>query len=170
MILEGIGMFRRLKPDQMVECVCNVRLEELMERGICNIIIDLDNTLAPWGEDQIIPEVYQWVKAGHEMGFKFCIVSNSSPKRVRYFASRLGMLAAFKRWKPFSRAFKSALTQLNGNQRNTAVIGDQIFTDIFGGNRLNLYTILVEPISKKEFIGTRVMRFLEKTIIKRRKP
>jgi hypothetical protein len=169
-ILEGIGMFRRLKPDQMVKCVCNVRLEELMRRGIFNIIIDLDNTLIPWGEDQIIPEVYQWVKAGHEMGFKFCIVSNSSFKRIRYFASKFGMLAAPKRGKPLSRAFKSAMVKLDGNQHNTAVIGDQIFTDILGGNRLNLYTILVEPISKKEFIGTRVMRFMEKTVAKRRKP
>ncbi len=168
-ILEGIGMFEKLKPDQMVESVCNVNLEELMRRGIFNIIIDLDNTLIPWGDEAIIPEIYQWVKAGQEMGFRFCIVSNGSFKRIRHFASKFGVLVAPKRGKPLSRAFKSAMLKLDGNQHNTAVIGDQIFTDILGGNRLNLYTILVEPISKREFIGTRIMRFFEKTIAKRRK-
>jgi len=159
-----------LKPDQTVDSVCNISLKELMGRGISNIIIDLDNTLIPWGEETIIPEIYQWVKAGQEMGLKFCIVSNGSFKRICHFASQFGMLAAPKRGKPLSRAFKSAMIALGGNQHNTAVIGDQIFTDIFGGNRLNLYTILVEPISKREFIGTRLMRFFEKTIAKRRKP
>ena len=50
---------------------------------------------------------------------------------------------------------------------NTAVIGDQIFTDILGGNRLELFTILVTPISTKEFIGTRFTRKLEKLVLKR---
>ncbi|NLX70931.1 MAG: YqeG family HAD IIIA-type phosphatase [Clostridiales bacterium] len=163
-------MFKKLKPNQMVESVCDIKLDELMKRGISNIIIDLDNTLIPWGEEYIIPEVYQWIKAGQEMGFKFCIVSNGSFKRIRHFASKFGMLAASKRGKPLSRAFKNAMMTLEGNKHNTAVIGDQIFTDILGGNMLDLYTILVEPISKKEFIGTRIMRFFEKTIAKRRRP
>lgn len=162
-------MFIKLKPNQIAQSVCDVNLKELMRRGIFNIIIDLDNTLIPWGEETIIPEIHQWVKAGQEMGIRFCIVSNGSFKRICHFASKFGMLVAPKRGKPLSRAFKSAMMRLDGNQHNTAVIGDQIFTDILGGNRLNLYTILVEPISKREFVGTKLMRFLEKTIARRRK-
>jgi len=50
-----------------------------------------------------------------------------------------------------------------------AVVGDQVFTDILGGNRLGLYTILVCPLNKKEFIGTRVVRQVEKAVLNRLK-
>jgi hypothetical protein len=162
-------MLKKLKPNQAVQSIYHIKLRDLRDRGVFNIIIDLDNTITPWGEDLILPEVYHWINTARGMGFNLCILSNSSGKRVRHVASKLGVLAAPKRGKPLSRAFKSAMLKLNANQHDTVVIGDQIFTDIFGGNRMNLYTILVEPISKREFIGTRVARLLEKIIVGRRK-
>jgi len=49
----------------------------------------------------------------------------------------------------------------------TAVVGDQLFTDILGGNRLGLFTVLVIPMSKREFIGTKIVRMLEKVLLYR---
>jgi predicted HAD superfamily phosphohydrolase YqeG len=48
----------------------------------------------------------------------------------------------------------------------TAVVGDQIFTDVLGGNRLGLLTILVMPISPKEFISTQLVRKLERMVLR----
>jgi HAD superfamily phosphatase (TIGR01668 family) len=67
--------------------------------------------------------------------------------------------------KPRRRAFRRALHIMELTSQETAVIGDQIFTDVLGGNRLGLYTILVTPISEKEFIWTRLMRKLERFVL-----
>ena len=47
----------------------------------------------------------------------------------------------------------------------TAVIGDQIFTDVFGANRVGLYTVLVSPLSRKEFLWTRFVRLVERRVL-----
>ena len=87
---------------------------------------------------------------------------------MQQFASELGVIAAPRGGKPSNRAFQSALNVLNAASSNTLVIGDQIFTDILGGNRAGLYTILVDPIDDKEFIGTRLTRLMERLIAGRR--
>ncbi|HHW74588.1 MAG TPA: HAD hydrolase-like protein, partial [Firmicutes bacterium] len=69
--------------------------------------------------------------------------------------------------KPRRRAFRKALQILDLTASETAVVGDQIFTDVLGGNRLGLYTILVTPINDKEFIWTRMIRCLERFVLKR---
>ena len=158
----------KLKPDVVKKSIYHISFNDLINRGIKNIIIDLDNTIVPWGDRHITPELFEWVNTAREKGFKLCIVSNSGRERIQYFASRLNILAASKRGKPFLRAFKSAMRMIDGNRNNTAVVGDQIFTDILGGKRMKLYTILVEPISRKEFPGTKIMRLLEKTVVNRR--
>ncbi|MDD3705135.1 MAG: HAD hydrolase-like protein [Clostridiaceae bacterium] len=75
--------------------------------------------------------------------------------------------AVYKAIKPSKTAFRRAMKLMNSVPANTAVIGDQIFTDVLGGNRLGLYTILVAPISDKEFIWTRIIRKLERHILKK---
>jgi len=67
--------------------------------------------------------------------------------------------------KPRRKAFKKVLSILDIKADELAVIGDQIFTDVLGGNRMELYTILVVPISSSEFFGTRIMRRMERFVI-----
>ena len=92
-------------------------------------------------------------------------VSNNKKVRVSNFGRILGVPAISAR-KPRRRAFREAMRIMNTRPETTAVIGDQIFTDVLGGNRLGLYTILVVPLSKQEFIGTRCMRHLERVVLK----
>ena len=66
--------------------------------------------------------------------------------------------------KPLKKGFKKALKELNEKAENTAIVGDQIFTDIIGGNRCNIYTILVDPIKEKEFWYTAWKRPIENKI------
>jgi HAD superfamily phosphatase (TIGR01668 family) len=164
----GVNILKIFEPDQIEDSIYDIDLCNLLSQGFVNIIIDLDNTMAPWDQDMVLPELNQWIISTKEMGFEICILSNSKNKRIRHFASGLGVFAAPKRGKPLLRAFKSAISILEGNHHNTLVIGDQIFTDILGGNRMNLYTILVNPISSKEFFMTKLSRLLEKFILGRR--
>ncbi|MGI6113895.1 MAG: YqeG family HAD IIIA-type phosphatase [Mahellales bacterium] len=159
-------MNKYLIPDQYTKDICQIDLHQLMKKGIKNIIIDLDNTLLPWGKDTISGDIYDWVIRGKDLGCKFCLLSNNRKKRVEKFAGTLGILYVPKAPKPWKSSFRKAVIKLKGEKNNTAVIGDQIFTDILGGNRLGLYTILVSPLSQREFFTTRLVRLIERHFLK----
>ena len=154
-------MWRILKPRQMTATIYDINLQPLWDSGYQYMIIDVDNTITAWNNYQVSDELMNWIKDVKKIGFRICLLSNNQQNKIQEFASELGVIAAPKGGKPFSRAFQSALTALGAAANNTLVIGDQLFTDILGGNRAGLYSILVEPIDRNEFIGTRVVRFFE---------
>jgi hypothetical protein len=157
-----------LKPDQIAESIYDINLKALWDLGYHHMIIDIDNTITAWNQYHINPTLENWVRRTREMGFRICLLSNNTQQKVQQFASDLGVLAAPNRGKPLARAFRSALTALQGTPCDTLVIGDQIFTDILGGNRAGLYTILVDPIDAREFIGTKFTRLMERLLVGRR--
>ena len=69
--------------------------------------------------------------------------------------------------KPLKKGFVQAKKKLNIKEENIAAIGDQIFTDVLGANRNKMFSILVEPIDKKDIWLTVVKRPIEKMIIKK---
>ncbi|MGI6097048.1 MAG: YqeG family HAD IIIA-type phosphatase [Dethiobacteria bacterium] len=158
-------MLKLLCPDLFLDNIYALDHKYLKERGIKGIITDLDNTLVPWNERSFYPRLGSWLRELQREGLKVCIVSNNSHQRGAEMADALGVPAVWKAVKPRRIAFRRALKMLNLAPEEVAVIGDQIFTDILGGNRLSLYTILVTPINKREFIGTRIMRCLERLVI-----
>lgn len=160
-------MPRLLTPDLYVESVYDIDFAALKKRGIDNIITDLDNTLVPWIEKDVNPRLMQWVGSLKSGGFRVCLVSNATESRVESFRQSMSVPGISKAGKPRNGAFLQALEILGAKPYNTAVIGDQIFTDVLGGNRLGLYTILVVPISQKEFIGTRLVRMVERFVLRR---
>jgi len=155
-----------LRPNVYVDAIGQISLEDLSNRGIKGVIVDLDNTLTEWNKDQIPPEIEGWLRVVREQGFGLCLVSNNAKTRVARVAECLDIPFVYKAGKPRRRAFRQAMDLLGTEPGSTAVVGDQIFTDVFGGNRLGLYTILVVPISRHEFIGTRMMRQLEWLVLR----
>jgi len=145
----------------------DIPLDKLRRKGIRSLIIDLDNTVTKWNDMEVSSEVIRWFKKVKENGFKACLVSNNPGERVSLIADELGIPSISKAGKPRRKAFRQALMILDSGRHETAVIGDQLFTDVLGGNRMGLLTIWVEPLSPKEFIGTRVMRLFERFIIRR---
>ena len=160
-------MLKKLYPDLLLNSIYDLNIALLQEKGIKGIIADLDNTLVAWGASSVEEPLQEWLKTIQETGFKLCILSNNSPGRVDKFAAKAGVLAISQAVKPRRSGFHRALRQMDLKPHETAVLGDQIFTDILGGNRTGLFTILVTPISRKEFIATRFMRQLEKLVLKR---
>jgi len=155
-----------LTPDLYVESVLHIDLNKLKEENIKGLIIDIDNTLVAWDIKYASNKTKEWLLSLKKEGFEVCLVSNNTEDRVVTFNEELKLLAIHRATKPRTLPFKRAMKLMGTMVNNTAVIGDQIFTDILGGNRMGLYTVLVIPIESKEFWWTTVVRRLERHILR----
>ncbi|MFC4776741.1 YqeG family HAD IIIA-type phosphatase [Paenibacillus sp. GCM10023252] len=161
-------MFKRLLPHMRVNTVYDIDLSELHARGIRGIITDLDNTLVGAKEALATPELVQWLDVVRDFGLKVVIVSNNNQTRVSKFAAPLNIPFIHAARKPANKSFRKALGVLELPAEHTVVIGDQMLTDVLGGNRMGLYTILVLPIAPSdEGVMTRVNRTIERIALSR---
>jgi HAD superfamily phosphatase (TIGR01668 family) len=96
-----------------------------------------------------------------------CLISNNNKNRVDLFNKELKLPAIAKAYKPLSKNIKKGLALLGSQADQTALIGDQMFTDVWGGNRVGLFTILVRPIQDKEEWITKIKRGIEKKVFKK---
>lgn len=160
-------MFAFLQPDKYYENIFEIDLDQLQQMGIRGIICDIDNTIVPWNKKEVMEEVAEWFKEMKDRGFKIVLISNGLERRVNYFSECLDIPALGRAVKPRKKAFIRARKLMELNRQEIAVIGDQLFTDVLGGNRLGFLTILVDPLDKQEFITTRVLRLLEKLLYRR---
>jgi HAD superfamily phosphatase (TIGR01668 family) len=160
-------VLQALCPDEAHSRLVDIDLDGLLQKGIRALILDLDNTLVKWHEAEVPAEVDHWVDQAKARGFRLCIASNALPERVKLIAGRLGIPYVSGALKPRRTPFRKALMRMDVVSQETAVVGDQIFTDVLGGNRLGLYTILTRPLSRKEFPTTRMLRGLENWVIRK---
>ncbi len=161
-------MIKALIPDESYNSIYDIDISKLHRFGYRNILIDVDNTITPWNSDEISDRLKLWIEECHSIGFSVSLFSNNHPSRIKKIAIDLKISAIPMGGKPLTYSFRRALKYIKGKPDNTVIIGDQIFTDILGGNLIGIYTILVEPISAKEFWGTKINRFLENILVKRR--
>ena len=159
---------RLLVPHEAVPSVFAIDYEQLWKKGIQGLIFDLDNTLCPWRAPSLGKETTELLKRLLKLEFRVCVLSNGNLGAregiLRQFR-QLGIPAIYPARKPFPSGFIQALRFLEMSSRQAAVIGDQLLTDILGGNLLGLYTILVDPLNPEEHPWTRwVMRSLERIL------
>lgn len=163
----GLAAFARwLRPDLLVNSLEEIPLGRLQQRGIRAFILDLDNTVTFWQSDTVAEATRAWLRQVRELGFAVCLSSNNSYARGAPVAACLGLPLVPSAGKPRRRAFYQALDILGTGPQETAVIGDQIFTDVFGAKRLGMFCILVRPLGPREFITTRLLRHLERLVIR----
>ncbi|MCS7208925.1 MAG: YqeG family HAD IIIA-type phosphatase [Fimbriimonadales bacterium] len=159
---------RRWCPDEHVSSVAEITPARLQAHGICALLLDLDNTITPWRSRQVPPEIAEWVKRMQAAGIKLCFVSNTrNLGRLQRLSEQLNIPYARGPMKPRRAMLRRALEMLSVSPQQAAIVGDQLFTDIWGGNRLGLYTIWVRPMHPREFIGTKVSRQVERWLLKR---
>ncbi len=152
-------------PDIYTQSIYTINYKKLKKRGIKCLLFDLNNTLTSYDNDYPTDELRELIY-DLEKDFKVIIISNSSKDRIRPFKEKLNIDASFRSFKPFKRKFKKILEIYNYKDTEIAMIGDVLVTDILGGNRMNFTTILVNSISESEPFSTRILRILEKIIIK----
>ncbi|WP_207671192.1 YqeG family HAD IIIA-type phosphatase [Paenibacillus cymbidii] len=158
-------MLAKLFPREQADTVYDIDLDRLWNAGIRGIITDLDNTLVGAGVALATPELHDWLARVSQQGFKLVIVSNNHHARVSSFAEPLKLPFIWRAKKPTMAAFKRALAMMELGPQQAAMVGDQLLTDVFGGNRIGLYTILVKPIAiDEEGFFTRINRRIEKKV------
>mgnify|MGYP005837571779 CR=1 FL=1 len=160
------GLLGAFRPGMCVDGLKDIDLDDLRSRGIRALMLDLDNTILPW-QDTAVPESSdRWVRRAKSLGFGVCIVSNThNPKRLTRIASALGIPSVHRALKPRRRGFEQALRTVGCDPAAAAVVGDQILTDIVGGNLAGMFTILVRPMHPREFIGTKLSRIVERLVL-----
>ncbi len=158
-------MLSKLRPHLFLPSVQSVDPRLLRRRGIRGVVLDLDNTLAGWRSPRPTREVKAWVGRLRSSGIGAVILSNNGRGRVEDFAGWLDVPFIPHARKPSARGFQKAMAVLGTTPESTAVIGDQVFTDILGGNRVGLFTILVTPLTRQEFFGTKAVRHLEDVVL-----
>jgi uncharacterized protein len=157
-------MFDIFIPDKILDSIYHLNLEELKKMGIDSLLLDIDNTLVPNFTKDPDDRLILWIEGVKNSGFKLCIVSNAKEERVKRFTKKLDINYIFSASKPLKQGFLKALDSINAVPSKTALLGDQIFTDVLGGQKLGIYTILVKPIDKNELLSIRLKRIPEKLI------
>lgn len=153
-------------PDIYQESIFKINYELLKNKGIKCLLFDLDNTIAPYNQKECTNEVKELFSKLKEE-FSLFIFSNSPKKRVSKFASQLRINYVYNANKPSSTKFIKFLKDNKFIENEVAIIGDQIVTDIKGGNNVGIISILVNPISDYDPIWTKIGRLREKRIIKK---
>ncbi|GIW50239.1 MAG: hypothetical protein KatS3mg080_0850 [Anoxybacillus sp.] len=158
-------MLKYFLPNEHAKSIFEITPEHLKQKGMKGIITDLDNTLIEWDRPLATPEVARWFEDMKKSDIQVTIVSNNNKKRVEVFAKPLGIPFIFEARKPLTRAFQQALRDMKLRKEEVVVIGDQLLTDVFGGNRLGLHTILVVPVAQTDGFFTRMNRNIERRIL-----
>lgn len=159
-------MLQLICPQLVVNSLLEIDVDLLRQQGIIGIVFDLDNTISPWNSNDIDPEAAVWLQQVLASGFKAGLVSNNNPRRVAKVANLFSIPYVARAFKPANRGFRQVISEMQLSPEQVAVVGDQLFTDILGGNRLGCRTIWVKPLSEREFIGTKIIRQLEKFVVR----
>ena len=157
----------KYKPDLYQKSVYSIDYDKLKERGIECLLIDLDNTLiSPFVKvpNDRLKKLFQELK---EKGFHVILFSNALKRRVRPFQEALGVEAISFACKPSKRKYLKVLEKNHYNESQVAMIGDQLLTDVLGGNKAGITTILINPVSPKDHFPVNLFRCYERHIMKK---
>lgn len=154
----------KIYPKAYFNNVREIKIDFLQKNKIKALILDVDNTLIDY--DKNLPkETIKWANELAGQGVKLYILSNSNKKqKVKKVAEDLGIEYEYFAKKPLKFGFKKVQEKLQEKPEHIGVVGDQIFTDVIGGNRCNMFTILVDPIAEKDIWITRIKRPIENAI------
>ena len=166
-------LLKMFLPNRMVTSPYVITPEQLQRNGIKVVFTDLDNTLIAWDDEAAPEQLHNWIKELKTAGIELTIVSNNNEERVSKFAEEIGVPFVYRAKKPLNSGFKRAMRIYAVRRDEVAMIGDQLLTDILGGNRARLFTILVQPVKQSDAWNTKINRQIEKltvSLLKRKNP
>lgn len=148
--------------DKMIEIT-----PDLLSAVECSaLLLDIDNTMTTHNNPVPADGVVEWIAGMKAAGFKIIIVSNNNGERVRKFSELVGLDFEGAAKKPLPFGFKRACKRLRIQPEKAAVVGDQIFTDILGGNLMGAYTILTVPYQPESSKLFKIKRFFERVVMR----
>lgn len=156
-----------LVPDYMLDTFADVTPEFLESLGIRALLIDIDNTLAPYEQAEPTEQTKEWFAALESHGIKAALISNNHPPRVELFNRELGLDAYPDSGKPKSATLIKAMEKMGVTPAETAGLGDQLLTDTLAVHRLGMISIIVPPIKDKTSAFFKFKRRLERPYIRK---
>lgn len=156
-----------LVPDRMFDTYRDITPEFLASEGISALLIDIDNTLAPYEQPHHDEYHEAWFRAMSDAGIGCALISNNDAERVRTFAEGLNIPAYPDSGKPSRKYLKIALAELGVDASCAAVLGDQLLTDCLSARRMKMKAYIVPPIKDKTTLFFRFKRWLERPFIKK---
>lgn len=156
-----------LKPKIKLEKVTDISIEILNKYGIKALILDVDNTLSTHHGQVLTEGLSEWLDLMRKNDIKMTVLSNSNSKRLTPFAQKIGLDFISLGLKPLPFGYLRALKRLGTNKKETAIVGDQLFTDTMGGNFVGVITILLTPIKPETSLRFRMKRRVERFLIKK---
>ena len=153
-------------PKILVDKVEDINFADLYDKGYRGVLFDVDNTLVPYDVLEAPDELVAFIRGLEAIGFSVGLVSNNSSARVTALNRRLNLEIMPNAMKPLTFRLKRILKELHVTPKTAVFVGDQLFTDVWVGNSLGLYTVLVKPIQKKEQFITWIKRGLEQLVLK----
>lgn len=162
---------KRFYPGEIAPSTYAINFTKLYQEGYRGILFDIDNTLVEHGADAS-KEAIELFERLKKIGFQICLISNNKQPRVERFNKDVNVKYIYDAHKPSRKNYLKAVELMKTTVETTIFVGDQLFTDVYGANRVGMRTFLVEPISPKEEIQIVLKRYLEKIVLffyKRRK-
>ena len=156
-----------LTPEYMFDSYRDVTPEFLTALGIKALLIDIDNTLAPYEQAEPDENIIDWFAALDKAGIKAALISNNHPPRVELFNKKLGIDAYPDSGKPKSKTLIRAMEKMGVTTANTAGLGDQLLTDTLAVHRLGMISIIVPPIKDKANAFFKSKRLLERPYVRK---
>ena len=155
-------------PDMYQKSIYHIDYDKLQDNGIKCLLIDLDNTCVPYKDKEPNKKLIDLFETLKDMDFKIIIFSNALKGRIKPFKDVLNVDCLARANKPYKKNFLKVIKLFNYDLSEVAIIGDQLYTDIVGGNKVGIKTILVNPMSSDDMFITRfIYRTLEKRIYKK---
>ncbi len=152
------------RPDIKLKGITDITVEILNRYGIKALLLDVDNTMSTHHGEQLTEGLEDWLSYMQENGIKLSVLSNSTEKRVKPFAEKIGLDYISLGLKPLPTGFLRGVKRLGVKRRETAIVGDQIFTDTLGGALAGIKRILLTPIKPETSVRFKIKRKLEKLI------
>ncbi|MCX6645408.1 MAG: YqeG family HAD IIIA-type phosphatase [bacterium] len=158
-------------PDYRYKSLSDIPIEEFASRGIKGALIDIDNTLIPYGEYENIPtENREWLDRAKKAGVRCLLYSNATQRKISKLEKVSGLPGVPKAYKPSVKEIPKALKILGLKREEVVMVGDQWCTDILSGYFAGIKTILVEPLTMKDWWGTKILRAIEMLALSDRRP
>lgn len=161
-------MRRWLAPRLYVPSLAAITAELLDEHGVTGVILDADNTLVPRQKYHLDDERRAWLTDLQAAGKRFCVLSNSfHVGGIQRMVDEFGIPTISVARKPMRQGFRRALAALGTTPAETCIVGDQLLTDILGGNLAGMLTIMVPPLTGRDFIAYAPFRPVERWLLRR---
>ncbi len=158
-------MLRRFYPKRIADSSYVINYQKLYSEGYRGIIFDIDNTLVEHGADAD-QRAIDLIANLKKIGFQVCLISNNKEERVSRFNREIKVKYIHNAQKPARKNFIKATKLMGTTIENTVFVGDQLFTDVWGANRVGMLTYFVKPIGPKEEIQIVLKRKLERIVLK----